>query len=72
MELTYFITSLGLIPYFTSRIFVPLFTTAMLARIGPVWSLVADLAGVELLSSLPAWTTNNFTLWPRHCRGAGA
>lgn len=57
MELTYFFTTLGLIPYITSRAFVPLFASALIARYGTEWRPLADLAGVQLLDTMPAWAT---------------
>jgi hypothetical protein len=60
--LTYFLTTLGLIPYFTSRAFVPLFASALVARFGAEWGLLANFAGVHLLDSVPAWVTSNAVL----------
>ncbi len=60
--LTYYMTSLGLIPYFTSRAVVPLFATAMIARLGPGFGPVADVLGVRLLASMPSWATSNTAL----------
>lgn len=59
MELTYFLTTLGLIPYITSRAFVPLFASALIARYGAAWMPLADLAGVQLLESVPGWTVSD-------------
>lgn len=59
MELTYFLTTLGLIPYITSRAFVPLFASALIARFGAAWMPLADLAGVQLLDSVPGWTVSD-------------
>ncbi|MEE8524981.1 MAG: hypothetical protein V3T72_13685 [Thermoanaerobaculia bacterium] len=60
--LSYYMTSLGLIPFFTSRAFTPMFASAMLARIAPHWSWIADLPGSQLLSQVPAWAVSNTTL----------
>ncbi|MDY7092443.1 MAG: hypothetical protein SX243_05640 [Acidobacteriota bacterium] len=64
MDLAYFITTLGLIPYFTSRAFIPLFATALTARFGPDMGFLAqDVMGIQLLEAVPAWTTSNTVLW---------
>jgi len=60
--LTYYITSLGLIPYFTSRAFVPLFATAAIGRFGPAFGPLADILGVRLLASMPSWASSNTAL----------
>lgn len=62
MELTYFLTTLGLVPYITSRAFLPLFASALIARYGMEWKLLADLAGVQLLDTMPAWATSDAAL----------
>lgn len=59
MELTYFLTTLGLVPYITSRAFVPLFASALIARYGTEWKLLANLAGVQLLDTVPAAATSD-------------
>jgi hypothetical protein len=64
MELTYFFTTLGLIPYITSRAFLPLFASALIARYGTERRLLTDLAGVQLLDAMPAWTISDPALWP--------
>ncbi len=60
--MTYYISSLGLVPYFASRAFIPLFTSAMLARFGPGWSMLAEASGFEIIGSLPASLTSNGAL----------
>lgn len=60
--LTYYIATLSLVPYFTSRAFIPLATTAIVARLGPQWSWLADLPGVHLLAGLPPWATSDAAL----------
>lgn len=60
--LTYYFTSLGLIPYFTSRAFIPLFATAAIGRFGPGFAPLADVLGVRLLASIPAWATSDGAL----------
>lgn len=60
--LTYYLTSLGLIPYFTSRAFVPLFSAAMISRFGPAFSFLGDRLGVQLLASMPPWATSDAAL----------
>jgi hypothetical protein len=62
MELTYFLTTLGLIPYITSRAFVPLFASALIARYGVQWQPLADLAGVQLLDTVPGWAVSDTAL----------
>lgn len=62
MELTYFLTTLGLIPYLTSRAFVPLFASALIARYGTAWKPLADLAGVQLLDAVPGWAVSDTAL----------
>lgn len=64
MDLAYFITTLGLIPYFTSRAFIPLFATALTARFGSdVGFLAQGVMGIQLLETVPPWTTSNTVLW---------
>ncbi len=60
--LTYYLTSLGVIPYFVARAFVPLFTTALVGRLGSDTALFADAAGVQLLANMPGWATSNSAL----------
>lgn len=62
MELTYFLTTLGLIPYITSRAFLPLFASALIARYGVAWRPLADLAGVQLLDAVPGWAVSDTAL----------
>lgn len=62
MELTYFLTTLGFIPYITSRAFVPLFASALIARYGTEWRLLADVAGVQLLEAVPVWAVSDAAL----------
>ena len=62
MELTYFLTTLGLIPYITSRAFLPLFASALIARYGPQWRPLADLTGVQLLDAVPGWAVSDAAL----------
>lgn len=62
MELTYFLTTLGLIPYITSRAFLPLFASALIARYGAQWRPLADLAGVQLLDAVPGWAVSDAAL----------
>lgn len=60
--LTYYMTSLGLIPFFTSRAFTPLFASAMIARFAPHWTWLASLPGGQLLSQVPSWASSDMTL----------
>ena len=60
--ISYYLTSLGVIPYFASRAFVPLFTTAALGRFGPEFGPLADFVGIQLLGSMPGWATSNLAL----------
>src|SRR5690348_17152431 len=62
MELTYFLTTLGLIPYITSRAFLPLFASALIARYGAQWRPLADLGGVQLLDAVPGWAVSDTAL----------
>lgn len=62
MDLSYYLTSLGVIPIFAFRAFVPLFATALVARFGMEWAPLAGLAGIELLSGLPDWASDDTTL----------
>lgn len=58
----YVLTTLGLVPYFASRAFVPLFATVLVARFGTEWSFLAGFLGVELLDRVPAWAVSNQVL----------
>ena len=60
--MTYYLATLGLVPYLTLRTFLPLFMTAMAARFGPFWGFLADLEGIQLLSSIPSALTQDSTL----------
>ena len=60
--ISYYVTSLGVIPYFASRAFVPLFTTAALGRFGTEFAPLAEFAGLQLLGALPDWATSNIAL----------
>lgn len=62
MALIYYISSLGLVPYFTCRAFIPLFTSAALARLGPAWPMLAEASGFEVIGSLPPFLTSNTAL----------
>lgn len=62
MDANFFLATLALVPYFTSRAMIPLFATAALARLGGEWSAVAGFAGIELLDGLPAWATSDTAL----------
>lgn len=59
---SFYLTSLGVIPLFVSRAFVPLFATALVARYGAEWGPIADSVGIVLLAGLPEWTLNDATL----------
>ncbi len=60
--ISYYLTSLGVIPYFASRAFIPLFTTVVLGRFGPDFAPLAKFAGIQLLGQLPGWATSNLAL----------
>ncbi|MEM9292536.1 MAG: DUF4126 family protein [Acidobacteriota bacterium] len=62
MTLSYLITTLGLIPYFSSRAFVPLLATGLTARFGSQWELTANLAGIQVFSDAPLWLGSDLTL----------
>lgn len=62
MDWTFLLTTLALVPYFTSRAAVPLFATAALARLGPEWSWLGQAAGIDLLAATPDWATSNRAL----------
>ena len=60
--LTYYILSLGIVPFLASRAIIPIFATALVARFGPEWDWLADMAGIQLVSDLPLWMTDNRAL----------
>lgn len=62
MALSYYFYSLGVIPLFTSRAFMPIFATALTARFGPEFDYLANLSGIQLMTSLPNWATSDMTL----------
>lgn len=62
MEANFFLATLALVPYFTSRAMIPLFATAAFARLGGEWSALAGFAGIELLDGVPGWMTSDTTL----------
>jgi hypothetical protein len=57
-----YLTSLGVVPMFAARAFVPLFATALVARIGPEFAPFAGSLGIDLFGNLPDWATSNVTL----------
>lgn len=59
MDLAFFVSTLALVPYFTSRAFIPLFATALVARFGAEWQWAAKLLQVELLESAPGWALSD-------------
>lgn len=63
MDWSFLVTTLALVPYFTSRVVVPLFATVAVARLGPEWDALARAAGMDLLAEAPAWSTSNAALW---------
>lgn len=62
MTAAYFLTTLGLVPYFASRAMLPLFMTALVLRLGSEWEFLHPLLGVELTPDLPAWASSNPSL----------
>lgn len=62
MDLAFFVSTLALVPYFTSRAFIPLFATVLVARFGAQWQLAADLLQVEMLESAPGWAMTDWML----------
>lgn len=66
MDGNFFLVTLALVPYFTSRAMVPLFASAAIARLASEWlgdgSAIARFAGIQLLDDLPAWLTSDTAL----------
>lgn len=62
MELSFYLTSLGVVPLFAFRAFGPMLATAIVARLGADWAVLADVAGIRLLSGLPPWATDDTTI----------
>jgi hypothetical protein len=62
MDVSFYLTSLGVIPLFAFRAFVPLLATALVARFGKDLAPFAEVAGIQLLSGLPDWATDDTTL----------
>ncbi len=48
-----------LVPYFSSRAFVPLFAAATIGRFCPGIAQVAEVVGVQVLASMPRWALSN-------------
>ncbi len=69
MNAAYFLTTVGLVPYFASRALLPLFITALVLRFGPQWDFLASAIGVAPALDLPPWATSNVSLY---ALGAGA
>jgi hypothetical protein len=66
MDGHFFLATLALVPYFTSRAMIPLFASAAIARLASEWlgdgSAIARFAGIQLLDGLPAWFTSDTAL----------
>lgn len=62
MDVSFYLVSLGVVPLFAFRAFGPLLATALVARFGAEWAALADVAGIRLLTDLPAWMTDDTTL----------
>jgi hypothetical protein len=66
MDGNFFLATLALVPYFTSRAMIPLFASAAIARLASEWlgdgSAIARFAGIQLLDGLPAWFTSDTAL----------
>ena len=60
--LDYFIMSLGFIPYFTTRTFVPLFSAAVMTRLGGTGLTWIDPETAALLEGAPAWFIDGWML----------
>ena len=60
--LTFYLTTLGIVPLFVSRAFLPVFATALVARLGGEWGWLAQRAGFELLADLPPWLRGDAAL----------
>jgi len=58
----YYIYSLSIIPLLASRAIIPIFVTALIARVGPEWGWLAEKAGVQLVGGLPDWMINDGSL----------
>jgi hypothetical protein len=62
MNLAFYLTSLGVVPVFAFRAFLPLLATALVARFGPEFAPFAGMAGVTLVADLPAWIRDDTTI----------
>lgn len=62
MTAGYFLTTLGLVPYFASRALLPLFVTALVLRLGAEWAFLPSLFGVAAATDVPMWATSNVAL----------
>lgn len=58
----YYIYSLSIVPLLASRAIIPIFATALVARIDPHWGWLAEEAGFQLVAGLPHWMTSNNAL----------
>lgn len=63
MDSAYFLTTLGLVPYFATRAFLPLFVAAMILRFGPEWGFVSQVVGIAPALDIPPWATSNTSLF---------
>jgi hypothetical protein len=63
MDSAYFLTTLGLVPYFATRAFLPLFVSAMILRFGPQWGFVSEVVGITPALDVPPWATSNVSLF---------
>ena len=55
-------SSIGLIPFLSSRAIIPVFASALLARFAPSLVPFASQAGIEYIQGLPPWMTSNTAL----------
>lgn len=60
--LEYYVMTLGFIPYFTSRTFVPLFSAALLIQLSEYGGKLLDDPLVAILGGAPPWMTNGWML----------
>ena len=60
--LEYYMMTLGFIPYFTSRTFVPLFSAALLIQLSEHGGKILDDPVIAVLGGAPPWMTNGWIL----------
>lgn len=55
-------TTLGMVPFLTSRAFLPLLASALVVRFGTEWGYLAQALGVSGLGVVPDWATSDAAL----------